>query len=251
MKRLVLIMLVIGLLFMVGCSNTEQTTLEQVKEDNTLVVGMSADYKPFEFQDKDGNIIGFDIDILKAITEKLGVELELVNTGFDGLIPGLNSKKYDIIMSAMTITEKRKEAVNFSAPYFDASQVVAVKAENDEITGVADLNDKIIGVQLGTTGDLEASKLDSLKEIKRFDVIPEAFIALKNGQIDAIVNDLPVTKAYVDENPDVKIVGEALTVEQYGIAFRKDDQKLLAEINQALAGIKTDGTYQEVYNKWN
>lgn len=251
MKNIILALLITVLLVITGCGTSEQNTWNQVKENKKLVVGMSADYKPFEFQNEKGEIVGFDIDILNAITDKLGVELEIVNTNFDGLIPGLKSKKYDIVMSAMTITDERKGAVNFSDPYFDASQVIAIKADNDAIKNPEDLEGKVVGVQLGTTGDLEASKIKDLEDIKRFNVIPEAFIALKNGQIDAIVNDLPVTKAYIKDNPEVKIVGKPLTVENYGIAFRKNDEQLLAKINEGLKKIREEGIYDKIYKKWN
>jgi len=228
----------------------EQATWDKIKEEGELVVGMDAAYKPFEYQDENGEIVGFDVDILKAITDKLGVELDLQNTSFDGIIPGLQAKKYDLIMSAMTITEDRKKAVNFSDPYFDASQVIAIMEDNNEIKGVDDLQGKVIAVQLGTTGDLEVSEMKGIKEIKRFDTIPEAFIALQNRQVAAVVNDLPVTKAYIKEHPEVKVVGEALTIEQYGIAFRKADTKLMEKINEALIELKQEGTYDKIYAKW-
>ncbi|MGM0502854.1 MAG: transporter substrate-binding domain-containing protein, partial [Bacillota bacterium] len=165
MKRIILAMLVLALVFTVACGG-EQTTSDQVQEEETtseqkqeettnwdqiqeegkLTIGMSADYKPFEYTDDDGEIVGFDVDIAKAIGDQLGIEVEFVDTAFDGLIPGLKSEKYDLIMSAMTITEERAKAVDFTDQYFNAGQVVAVMADNNDIKGPEDLEGKKVGV---------------------------------------------------------------------------------------------------------
>ncbi|GAB6100067.1 transporter substrate-binding domain-containing protein [Halanaerocella petrolearia] len=250
MKKILLFSLLIGLLVVTGCGQQETSTWSQVKEEGKLVVGMSADYKPFEYPNKDNEIVGFDVDILKAITDELGVELKLKDTAFDGLIPGLKTNKYDIVASAMTITEKRQKAVNFSDSYFDAGQVIAVTADNNQIKKPADLKGKTVAVQLGTTGDLEVSEMDGIKKIKRYEKITQAYIELKNGRVDAVVNDKPVTKAYIDKNPEVKMVDEPFTSEKYGIAFKKGDKKLLEKVNGALKKIKENGTYDEIYDKW-
>ena len=249
MKKTILAMLVLMLVFTVGCGG-EQSTWEQIQEEGQLTIGMSADYKPFEYTDENGDIVGFDVDIAKAIGEKLGVEVKFVDTAFDGLIPGLKSAKYDLIMSAMTITEKREKAVDFTDQYFNAGQVVAVMEDNNNIKGPKDLDGKKVGVQLGTTGDLKASEMDDLAKIKRYEKIPQAFLDLRNGRVDAIVNDLPVTAAYIMKHPEVKIVGEPFTSEYYGIAARPGDDQLLKKINTALKEVKEEGTYDKVYNKW-
>mgnify|MGYP006294561971 CR=1 FL=1 len=246
-------MLVLGLitvLLAAGCGGQQTTTWDQVKEKGELVVGMSADYKPFEYHDEDDKIVGFDVDVARAIADELGVELKLKDTAFDGIIPGLKSKKYDMIMSAMTITEKRKKAVDFTDSYFDAGQVIAVKKGNNQIKGPKDLEGKAVGVQLGTTGDLEVSEMDGIEKVKRYKKIPQAFIDLQNERLDAVVNDYPVTARYVQQNPEVKIVGEPFTSEKYGIAVRKGDDKLLTKVNEALKKIKENGTYEEIKNKW-
>ena len=250
MKKLLLSILVLALVFAVGCSSEPETTLDKVQEEGILTIGMSADYKPFEYTDENGEIVGFDVDIAKAIGEKLGVEVKFVDTAFSGLIPGLKSDKYDLIMSAMTITEERAKSVDFTNQYFNAGQVVAVMEDNNDIKGHKDLTGKKVGVQLGTTGDLKVSEMDNIEQIKRYEKIPQAFIDLRNGRLDAIVNDLPVTAAYILKHPEVKMVGKPFTTEHYGIAARPGDEELLKEVNGALKEIKEDGTYDEVYNKW-
>ncbi|GAB6138176.1 basic amino acid ABC transporter substrate-binding protein [Halanaerobaculum tunisiense] len=250
MKKIILFSLLIAMLVVAGCGQQE-TTWSQVQDKGELVVGLSADYKPFEFPNEDNQIVGFDVDILKAVADELGVELKIKDTAFDGLIPGLKTDKYDAVASAMTITEKRQKAVNFSDPYFDVGQVIAVTEDEDQIQQPEDLAGKTVAVQLGTTGDLEVSKMeDEIKEIKRYEKITQAYIELKNGRIDAVVNDKPVTKAYIDQNPEVKMADEPFTTEKYGIAFKKGDDKLLEKANQALQKIKENGTYDEIYDKW-
>ncbi|OCL25838.1 glutamine ABC transporter substrate-binding protein [Orenia metallireducens] len=239
--------LVLGI---VGCGNNKKSnTFDQMKERGKLVIGTEASYRPFEYHDENDEIIGFDIDIAKAIAEELNLELEIKDIDFDGLIPSLKTGKFDMVIAAMTITEARKKAVSFSSPYFDASQVIAVVSSNNEIKGVADLKGKKVGVQLGTTGDLEVSEMSGI-EVTRYEKIPQAFIDLKNGRIDAVVNDMPVTATYVREREGVKIIGESFTEEYYGIAFRKNDNKLEEEINNALKNIKDKGIYDEIYAKW-
>ncbi|MFO7820013.1 MAG: basic amino acid ABC transporter substrate-binding protein [Halanaerobacter sp.] len=250
MKKLLLSIFVLALAFAVGCGGGTETTLDEVQEEGKLTIGMSADYKPFEYTDDDGEIVGFDVDVANEIADQLGVEVEFVDTAFSGLIPGLKSEKYDLIMSAMTITEKRAESVDFTEQYFNAGQVVAVMEDNEEIEDVEDLTEKKVGVQLGTTGDLEVSEMENIEEVKRYEKIPQAYIDLKNGRIDAVVNDLPVTAAYIMKHPEVKIVGDPFTTEHYGIAARPGDEELLNEVNAALQEIKENGTYDEIYNEW-
>ncbi|SJZ43251.1 basic amino acid ABC transporter substrate-binding protein [Selenihalanaerobacter shriftii] len=238
----------------VGCSGGDKqqtkTTFDQIKEKGKIMVGTSADYKPFEYVNEDGEIVGFDVELMKAVGQELDLEVEFVDTSFDGLIPSLKSKKYDAIVSAMTITEKRKKAVDFSQPYFNAGQVIAVMEGTEDVKGPKDLKGKVVGVQLGSTGDLKASEMENIKQVKRYEKMIQAYIELKNGRVDAVVNDLPVTAAYIMKNPNVKIVGEPFTAENYGIAIREDDDALEKAINNAIAKLKENGTYDEIYNKW-
>ncbi|TDX52449.1 basic amino acid ABC transporter substrate-binding protein [Orenia marismortui] len=238
------------MLLIVGCSNSTQLgTLEKIKEEGKLVVGTEASYRPFEYHNAKDEIVGFDIDIAKALSKELGVELEIKDIAFDGLIPSLKTKKFDLVIAAMTITESRKKSVDFSTPYFNAGQVIAVLDSEDQIQNVEDLVGKTVGVQLGTTGDLKVSEIDGL-EIKRYEKIPQAFIDLKNGRIDAIVNDLPVTATFVKKVEGVKIVGTPFTEENYGMAIRKDDNELEKRLNEALSNIKEKGIYDKIYAKW-
>ncbi|MBM7624150.1 basic amino acid ABC transporter substrate-binding protein [Sporohalobacter salinus] len=255
MKLFLVVLLGLALAIgVVGCGGAKKeeakTTFDKIKEEGKLVVGCSADYKPFEYPNEDGKIVGFDVEFMKAVGEELGLEVEFTDTAFDGLIPSLKSKKFDVIASAMTITDKRAKTVDFSQPYFNAGQVIAVKEGSNDVKKPEDLAGKVVGVQLGTTGDLKASEIEDIKKVKRYQKITQAFIELRNERIDAVVNDLPVTAAYIMDNPDVKIIGKPFTEENYGIAMRKGDDELEKKINKTIKKLKENGTYDELYNKW-
>lgn len=214
-----------------------------------LKVGTSADFPPFEFQDeKTGAYLGFDIDLIRAMGEAAGMEVEIVNTAWDGLIPGLLTGNFDCIISAMTITEERLKAVAFSDPYFSASQVIVTKADDSSIKTADDLKGKKIAVQIGTTGDLEASEIEGA-EVKRFNLAPDAIQEVRNGNAPACIIDLAVAEEMSKEYKDIKF-GEPITTEYYGIAIRKNNKELIEKINNALASIKASGEYDKIYADW-
>jgi ABC-type amino acid transport substrate-binding protein len=217
----------------------------------TIKVGLNAEYPPFESVDENGNIVGFDPDIMSAIADAAGFEYELVNTRWDGIFVALASGEFDAVISAATITPERQETVDFSDPYFNAGQMLAVQIGNDEITSPADLDGKKVGVQLGTTGDIWATD-NTGAEVIRYDEITLAFQALANGDIDAVLNDGPTSADLIKANPElgVTLVGEPFTDEFYGIAVNKDRPEVLAAINEGLDIIQESGQYDEIYEKW-
>ena len=171
---------------------------------------------------------------------------------FDTLIPTLKAGgKFDIIMSGMTITDERKQEIDFSDPYIDSNQSIAVKTDS-AIASSADLAGKTIGVQSGTTGEAWAKEnVKNAKKVVPFSDTLSAFAALQAGQVDAVVNDLPVSAAIVkDTSRGLKIIEEIPTGEQYGIGVSKDNPDLLKAINDALATLRSNGTYDEIYSKW-
>jgi polar amino acid transport system substrate-binding protein len=213
-------------------------------------VATDATWPPFEFTDEDSSIIGFDIDMMNAIAEEEGIEIEFINVAWDPLLAGMATCQYDLAASAMTITEERAKSFNFSDPYFAAGQLVAVQFENTDITGKADLSGKTIGVQLGTTGDIEAQTIEGAT-VKSYDQISLAFLDLTNGQVDAIIADNTLVYEYVNQNPDeIKFVGEVFTAEVFGIAVCKDETDLLDIINHGLAAIKAKGVIDDLTTKW-
>ncbi|TCJ19813.1 basic amino acid ABC transporter substrate-binding protein [Rubrobacter taiwanensis] len=220
-------------------------------EGRTVTIASDIAYRPFEFMEG-GEPVGFDIDLINEIAERAGFEPDIQNVTFDGIIPGLQSGTYDMAISAMTITEEREQQVDFSDPYFNADQSLLVRAGSD-IESVDDLADANVGVQLGTTGAMLATEFQSegrIGELTTFDTIEDAFLALENGQVDAVINDFPVSADRVETSgADLEIVETFPTGEQYGIAFPPDSE-LREPVNQALAEIKEDGTYAEIYEKW-
>lgn len=214
-----------------------------------LKVGTSADFPPFEFQDeKTGAYLGFDLDLIRAIGDAIGMDVQIVNTGWDGLIPGLITGNYDCIASAMTITDERLKAVNFSDPYFSAGQVVVTMAKDTAIKSVADLEGKKISVQIGTTGDLVASDIKGAT-VKRFNLAPDAIQEVRNGASHACIIDLAVAAEIAREYKDIKY-GAPFTMEYYGIAISRSNAALLKKINRGLAMVKASGKYDEIYDRW-
>jgi polar amino acid transport system substrate-binding protein len=215
-------------------------------------IGTNAEYRPFEFVDENTNIVGFDVDLLNALAEEAGFELEWVNTKWDGIFVALASGEFDAVASAVTITEERSQAVDFTDPYFNAGQTMAVAADNATLTGPDGLVEGVkVGVQLGTTGDIYVSE-NTKAQVERFDEVTMALQALANKDVDAVVADAPTVADYIKSNPNfkAKIVGEPFTDEFYGIAVNKNKPEIRDAFNKALATIKGSGKYDEIYNKW-
>jgi ABC-type amino acid transport substrate-binding protein len=209
-------------------------------------------YPPFEFE-KNGEPVGFDIDLMDEIGKRAGFTPEYQNVGFDGIIGGLANNQYDLVISAMTITPERQKRIDFSDPYFNADQSLLVPSDSD-IGSADEIGDSTVGVQIGTTGEIKAKEFEEqgkiTGEVRTFDTIEDAFAALNNGQIDAIINDLPVSQDEVNNSDGkLEIVQVIPTGEQYGIAFPKGSD-LRPDVNKALQEIKDDGTYEEIYKKW-
>jgi len=217
-------------------------------------VGTDAAYAPFESQNDKGEIVGFDIEVVKAIAKKAGIEVKFVNTPWEGIFNTLAQGDRDLVVSAVTITEERKQTMDFSDPYFDAQQLIAVKT-NSKIAKFADLKKLKVGVQTGTTGDEAVTKLQgkTSANIKRFESTPLALKELEAGGVDAVVADNGVVINYVANNPGGKfksIADKEFVPEQYGIALKKGNAELQAKVNKALAEIKADGSYDAIYTKY-
>ncbi len=238
-------------------------------ENGVVTIGSDIPYKPFEYRTENGDLTGFDPDMAQAIfQEEMELDYEFKKTAWDGIIASLNNANFRVIMSAMTINEERDEQVDFSDPYFTAYQTIAV-LENGDISSKEDLRGRAVGVQKGTTGEGAAEQLkeefDGNLEIQSYDQITGAFDALINGQVAAVVNDNTVNAQFAeDKDPVVLLEGEGaaveagqdapdyltLTVENYGIAFREDDDEFLQAVNDALAAVKESGRYDEIYGEY-
>ena len=218
------------------------------------VVGTDAAYAPFESQNEKGEIVGFDIDVVKAVAKNAGIEVKFLNTPWEGIFNSVAQGDRDLLVSAITITPERKQTLDFSEPYFDAQQLIAVRSDS-KITKFEDLKHLKVGVQNGTTGDEVITKLQgkSTPNVKRFESTPLALKEMESGGVDAVVADNGVVVHYVNNNPDSKfktLTDSSFASEQYGIAVKKGNAELLEKINKGVAGIKADGTYNQIYAKY-
>lgn len=246
-KRLVTILLIMVMALSFAAATSAQET-----DDNKIVVGTNAEYPPFESVDENEEIVGFDIDLLTALAEDAGFEVEFVNTKWDGIFVALQQGEFDAVVSAATITDEREEIIDFTDPYFNAGQTIAVGADLAEtVETIDDLAGLRIGVQLGTTGDELASEIEGA-EVVRFDEVTLAFQALGEGEVDAIINDGPTSADIIANNPDLEvvIVGEPLTDEFYGIAVNPEKPELLDALNNSLANVIASGEYAEIYEEY-
>jgi polar amino acid transport system substrate-binding protein len=217
-------------------------------------VGTDAAYAPFESQNEKGEIIGFSVDLMNAIAARGGFQIKMVNTPWEGIFNALNQGDRDLLISSLTITEERKQTMDFSTPYFDAHQLMAVP-QKSKVAKFDDLKKLKVGVQTGTTGDEVVSKLlgKTNTNVKRFESTPLALAELDSGGVDAVVADNGVIINYVTNNVGAKfrtVNDPAFAPEQYGIAVKKGNAELLAKINQGLETAKADGTYKTIYDKY-
>jgi polar amino acid transport system substrate-binding protein len=248
-------------LVLAACGKQEQAPVDQAASAPApapaavvYAVGTDAAYAPFESQDEKGVIVGFDMDVMSAVAKKAGFEVKFVNTPWEGIFNSLAQGDRDIVISAVTITEERKQTLDFSTPYFDAVQLIAVRNDS-KVQKFTDLKSLVVGVQTGTTGDEAISKLQgkASTSIKRFESTPLALKELESGGVDAVVADNGVVIHHVANNPQAKfktISDAGFVPEQYGIAVKKGNAELLAKVNEGIAGIKADGTYDQIYAKY-
>ena len=219
-----------------------------------FAVGTDAAYAPFESQNEKGEIVGFTIEVVSAVAAKAGVEVKFVNTPWEGIFNALAQGDRDMLASSITITAERKQTMDFTDPYFDAVQLMAVK-ENSRIAKFADLKKLKVGVQTGTTGDEAVTKLlgKNSTNVKRFESTPLALKELESGGVDAVVADNGVVIHYVANNPGGKfktVSDKDFVPEQYGFAVKKGNAELVAKMNQGIAAIRADGTYDTIYKKY-
>ena len=245
MKKTIAMLLICALLLM-GCAMAEKLTM-----------GSSCDFPPYEYYDDEtGEIVGIDVEIAYAVAEKLGYELEIQDMQFDSIIAAVCSGKVDFGMSGFTVTEERKQNVDFSTTYTTAKQSVIVP-EGSAIATVDDLFDAEaeyrIGVQIGTTGDLYITddvEANGLKHsIERFNKAPDAIVALNSGKVDCVIIDDQVAVNFVNANEGLKLLDTAYALEDYAICFPKESP-LYADFNAALEELLADGTVQGIIDKY-
>ncbi|MGH2980357.1 MAG: basic amino acid ABC transporter substrate-binding protein [Solirubrobacterales bacterium] len=216
--------------------------------EGELRVGSDIPYPPFEFG-RAPDYDGFDVDMVNEIAKRLDLEARFVKTPFDPIFRNLAQGRFDMVASATTITPERERTVDFSEPYFPADQSLMIKRGSD-IRTVDDLAGKTIGAQLGTTGADYAKDETDAETVRTYDLIDDAFKALQAGQIEAVINDFPVSKYAERSKQDLQVVDTIETDENYGFGFAKESTALRDRVNEALKDMKDDDTYTEIYRKW-
>lgn len=220
--------------------------------EGTLMVGSNLTFPPFESIDDNGQAAGFDVEIAKLIAADLGMEVQFEDMAFDSLLVALDAESVDFVIAAMTITDERKEAVDFSEPYFSAQQEVVMLKGAEPITAVEDLLGMKVAVQEGTTGHVLCEEMGiGAENISAFKAATDAVLELKSGRVDALVIDSAPAKVFCVTNDDIVMV-ENLNIEPeyYGIAVKKGNEDLLASINATLTKIQEDGTYDALLKEF-
>jgi polar amino acid transport system substrate-binding protein len=252
MKKMLLVALCIFLL--AGIAFAGGSKPKEMKGAMHLVVATDATWPPMEYVDESSKeIIGFDIDLMRAIADAGGFSVEFKNTAWDGIFAGLAAGKYDAIISSVTITEERKKEMDFSKPYINAGQILVVSSSMKGVTKLSEMTGKTVGAQIGTTGSFEIEKVSGVN-LKTYDEIGLAFEDLVNGRIQGVVADTPVAADFALQSDTykgkLKIVGEPFTEEYYGICVPKGNTQVLDAINAGLDKVLGTSTYKKIEEQW-
>jgi len=234
----------------------KKSTIEDILKAGELKVGFESGYMPFEMTDKTGSFVGFDIDMAKEMAKAMGVKFVPVNTAWDGIIPALLTKKFDIIMSGMTVTQERNLKINFAEPYIVVGQTVIInKKHAGKIKSYKDLNDAkyIVTSKLGTTGEQSVKRMIPKAQYKSFEEEVTAAMEVVSGKADAFVYDLPFCVVFMAQQGatgQLVFLDTPFTYEPLAWAVRKGDPDFLNWLNNFLSQVKNDGRYDTIYQKW-
>ncbi|WP_437584900.1 transporter substrate-binding domain-containing protein [Paramicrobacterium sp. CJ85] len=233
-----------------ACSSDSGESADAPLED-TYVVATDTSFVPFEFKDG-GEYVGFDIDLINAVADEAGFKIDLKTTNFDGIIPGLQTGTFDIAIAGITIKPERAEKVDFSDPYYKSGLRIGVATDNDEIKDIEDLKGKNVATRLGSTSADYIEKNIEGATAKTFEQLDQAYLAVQSGSADAILYDAPNVAYYIKTKgkDSLKMVGDLLEAQDYGIAIAQGNENLVKAIDKALATLKENGTYDEIYEKW-
>lgn len=218
--------------------------------EDSYTLATDSSFVPFEFEE-DGEHVGFDMDIINAIADEAGFDIDLEVTNFDGIIPGLQTGSFDIAIAGITILDERKEAVDFTDPYYQSGIRIAVPGDNDEVESIDDLAGLTVASRLGSAPLDYLAENAPEAEALPFEQLDQMYLAVEGGSADALLYDAPNIEYYIDTtNTDLKVVGDLYEAQQYGIAVTKGNENLVAAMNDALATIIENGTYAEIYEEW-
>ncbi|MBP1948303.1 basic amino acid ABC transporter substrate-binding protein [Virgibacillus litoralis] len=245
------IFLIVGLSFLLfGCGSDSNAEQDGDGGKQKLVVGTDATYAPMEYMDSDGNIVGIDIDVVDAIAEAAGVEVEYKNIGWEPLFPAVENGEVDFAVSSITITEERKESFDFTDPYYFANQLILTKEDSD-IKSYADLEGKEVSVQINTTGHVAIQDLlgKTSSDIVATETMPLAINEMLNGNADAAVGDNSTVNEYIKNNPDTELTtieDDSFEKEYYGLMVKKGNTEILELLNEAIQKVKDSGELEEI-----
>ena len=255
MKKVIALCLAVLMLtaMFAGCSGKTGSNVDTI-EKGKLIMSTNAAFPPYEMTDDSGNYVGIDVEIAQAIADKLGLELVIDNMGFTAALEAAQNGKSDMVMAGVTVTDDRLLVMDFSNSYATGIQVVIVP-EGSDITSPDDLEGKIIGTQMGTTGYIYASDTPENggygeENVIAYDNGITAVQALLNGQVDAVIIDNAPAQAFVESNPGLKILDTEWLTENYAIGFAKGNTKLVEAVNAALEALTADGTVQKIVDKY-
>lgn len=253
MKRLLekgLLVVLIALITLLPASMAAASSLDEIKAKGVLVFGTDATYPPFEYVDKDMKIIGAEIELGTELARRMGLKVKFINTAWDGIFPALQAKRFDVIISSVSITPKRQQAYDFSMPYKDSAQIVVVSKDDKDIRTKVDLKGKKVGVQIGTTSEKEAKKVGGVGEVKSYSTFTEPFMELAFGRIDAIIINKAVAAVFIKRYPEkYKTTGEPFLIKNQGIVIRKGEKELKEAIDKVLEEMLKDGWIKKLRNK--
>lgn len=232
-------------------ASADDTSWKTVQDRGELWVGLCAEYPPFESRNETTQEPeGFDVDLANALGEKLGVKVVIKDSAWEGLLGGILKGDYDVLITAMSREEASAENVNMSDAYYDLTDVIVVQESNTDIKSVEDLEGKIVGVQSATSSEKAADRLTGLKEIKRYNRTPEAFLDLRNGRSDAVVVGIAYAVTEGKREAGLKIVESPVSTQELVFVSKAGGDELTAKLNEALAAVKADGTYDQILDKW-
>lgn len=255
-KKILTLLCVTTLLIgaLAGCGEKKDNK-DSTSKEQTYIAATEATFPPFDTTDKDGKIVGFDMDLMDAIGKDQGFKVEYKPFEFDSLIPTVQSGNADMITAGMNADDPaRQKKIDFSKPYWESGLVVVVKKDNKDIKGIKDLKkDMKVASQIGTTSADKVLELEKDGKIKKAVInngFDQCLLQLQNGDVEALIMDKPVAENALTKYKDLKIVGETLNAEHFGFAVKKGNKDLLEKINKGLEDIKKDGTYDKLKDKW-
>ncbi len=247
-KGLGIALLLVAVLGLTACG--EKSGADGELKD-TYTVATDTSFVPFEFKE-DGEYVGFDIDLIHAIADEVGFEIDLETTNFDGIIPGLQTGSFDIALAGIGITDERKKKIDYSDPYYESGLRIGVASDNEDIDGMEDLEGKTVATRLGSTSSSYIKDNIDGAEPNEYEQLDQAYLSVENGSADAILYDAPNVAYYIQTKGEdsLKMVGDLYEAENYGIAFAKNQDDLVEAVNKALSTLKDNGKYDEIYEKW-